>query len=642
MNYNINSKYFEILSHPIRFAILQSLDIKMSNFTEILKDVDPNDEIGSSKLIFHLKKLVDFHIIHKEDKIYSLSELGLKLLTIIQNFALEEEGEFKTNINTYDDTKEEISVVIKDIDISRKSDFPVIKRPDNLPLIVSVFEYYEGKNFDFMEENFTLLLPDPISNDIKPKDWISNFSKSLYPLLNQEKSKEWLIDRYLKLGYGTRGLQDYGLMDASTSVPPHITVFEKLSELLTMRGKAGLFAKTGMGKSRTALYMASYWSRKFKTPILFIQNPNLLNEADITKLESVLREKGAKSRNDPKLLLIIEDAHLAEDSQLEFLKKIIAEANNKTYSVFVSFTDIQTLVESSKMLNSNYDQIEYLKKELIPFEYAEILDLEHQWDLLKPYFLEWLKWVAADVLFDLLPKSPIREETDIFHSPWSFVVSLGFLQNTLKELQSNNMDNNLSLILYYSLAQIYIMRGERGVNLTNLVLMFRNYFGQELEESIGKEWEKYFINKLNSWILPDCRLLPPFQQVQNEKTLTRETQINFYHIEWAFKVCEILDKANCDNDINFNNLFENLFPVSFEVWNYISQNNEDSESFLPWLRESVKFDINNEGEIRLTSFKVKPEYVKTIKSFALKNEKIKNFKQPELVNWLFIKSVISL
>ena len=79
MNYSLSSKYFEILSHPIRFAILSSLDIRVCNFSEILKEVDPEDEIGSSKLNFHLKKLVDLNIIRKEEKSYSLSDLGLKL-----------------------------------------------------------------------------------------------------------------------------------------------------------------------------------------------------------------------------------------------------------------------------------------------------------------------------------------------------------------------------------------------------------------------------------------------------------------------------------------------------------------------------------------------------------------------------------
>ena len=156
MNYNINSKYFEILSHPIRFAILQSLDIKMSNFTEILKEVDSNDEIGSSKLNFHLKKLVDLHIIDKEDKMYSLSELGLKLLNVIQNFTLEEDVEEKQDDQLSEDIQEENSWLFKHVDISSKHDIPKIKRPDNLPLIVSVFEYYEGKNFEFMEENYSL------------------------------------------------------------------------------------------------------------------------------------------------------------------------------------------------------------------------------------------------------------------------------------------------------------------------------------------------------------------------------------------------------------------------------------------------------------------------------------------------------
>lgn len=640
MNFSLNSKYFEILSHPIRFAILKSLDIRMRNFSEILKDVDPDEEIGSSKLNFHLKKLVDMNILTKEDKAYSLSELGLKLLTVIQNFSFDDDQQSEESQKVSDTVEEENFVVKNNIIISKKKDLPIIKRPDNLPLIVSAFEYYEGKNYEFMEENYTLLLPDPIENKIKPKDWIKDFSESIYPLLNHNKSREWLIDRYLKLGYGTRGLQDYGLMDASVSVPPYKTTFDAIVELLSTRGKAGLYAKTGMGKSRTALYIASHWFRSYKTPVLYIQNPNFLNDTDFKNLEEFLRKNIVKTRSDPKILLIIEDAHLVDNNQMDSVRKLIAGANNKTYAIFLSFTDIQILKEETKGLNTNFEQIEYLKKELIPQEFSKILDLNQQWKLLRPYFFEWLKWVATDILFDLLPSSTIREKTEIFLSPWSFVVSLGFLEHSLKELLTH-VESNLPIILYYSLGQIYIMRGERGIDLNNLLSMFKNYYNKELVGLIGLEWEKYFISLLNSWTLPDNRLLPPFQQVQNERFLSKDTLINFYHIEWAYKACEDLDGLNKEGKIDFTSLFKQLFPVLFEIWEFSNNNGLSLKSFLFWLRNSIRFDINLEGEIRITSFKVDSQTKKLLNMFELSSEKLKNARPSEMVNWLFIKSVIS-
>ena len=81
------SNYFEVLSHPVRYSILKSLDFHMRNFGEILEDVSNFDvDIGSSKLNFHLKKLVDMGIITKTDKQYAISEFGLKFLSLIQNF----------------------------------------------------------------------------------------------------------------------------------------------------------------------------------------------------------------------------------------------------------------------------------------------------------------------------------------------------------------------------------------------------------------------------------------------------------------------------------------------------------------------------------------------------------------------------
>jgi DNA-binding HxlR family transcriptional regulator len=647
MAVTLTSKYFEILSHPIRFAILQNLNFKMRNFGEILQAVDFNEETGSSKLNFHLKKLIDFEIVSKEDKSYFLTELGFKLLALIQNFQdiNSSEPNQANNHKMSEVISEDFSESDKNEEInSKNNELPIIKRPDLLPAIVSVFEYFEGKNYDFMEKNYSLYLPEPISTEINPRIWIQNFSKSIFPLLNKEKSKEWLIDRYLKLGYGTRGLQDFGLMDASISVPPLSILFGTLIELLQMRGKAGLYGKTGMGKSRIALYIASYWIRRFKTHILYMQNPNYLSENDFQKLEGFLVEKNVTNRNDPRILVIIEDAHLINARQLENLKKIIAGANNKTYSIFVSFTDIQVINDTNKILNSNTRLIEDLKQELIPLEYAEILDLNNHWQTLRPYFREWLQWVATDILFDILPSIPKKEDhenTEKYYSPWSFVVSLGFLENSLKELQKLSTSNNLPLILYYSLAQIYIMRGERNINLDNLIHMIETNFKQELIQLIGNEWESQIINQLNAWTMPNSRLLPPFKHSQNNRTFSKETQIAFYHIKWAYKVCETLDTNHKSDEINFNEFFIHIFPTLFEIWKHIVQNDKNVDHFLFWLRETTKFDINSNGEIRITSFRPNSSHHKILQSFSITDNKLNIFKPSEMINWLFIKSVVN-
>ena len=80
----ISSKYFEILSHKIRYSILTFLDVHQKTYVEIMDGISSEEiEIRSNKLNFHLKKMVDEGIIVKNDKSYSLSELGMKLLSLL-------------------------------------------------------------------------------------------------------------------------------------------------------------------------------------------------------------------------------------------------------------------------------------------------------------------------------------------------------------------------------------------------------------------------------------------------------------------------------------------------------------------------------------------------------------------------------
>ncbi len=645
MSLPTTSNYFEILSHPVRYSILKALDINIRNFGEILKEISLENDIGSSKLNFHLKKLVDLEIIEKNDKLYSISDIGLKLLSLIHNFEiLEQHNEFEEYNNN--------STLVKS-DIKQKEEkesyslenllpednnqlLPLINRPSGLPLIFSMFEYFEGKNYDFMEEHYYLKLPEPITELIPPMVWIRNFSNNLESLLQNETSKDWLIDRLLKLGYGTRGLQDFGLMDASISVPPLQSLIDSILKLLSERGKVGLFAKTGMGKSRIALYLASYWIRTHETSILYLQNPNLLDDDDLKGLQRILLENIPKDRKSPGWLIIVEDAHLSDKAQSECLYKLISGASNKTYSILVSFTDIPLINNLNNSIDQTDEFIKNLKKELIPDEYSNLLDLDKHWLKLKPFFKEWLKWISADILIDYLPPLNFKENEKIYQSPWAFVVSLGFLKNSLKDLKNSILSNNFPLILYYSIAQIYIMRGERSLSLSILIKLLSNHFNYELEKVFGEDWIDKINLILNDWTLPAKRLLPPFKYTQNKKSLSRETMINFYHIQWANEACNYLDEIN-KNEINdYNQFFEKLFPFLKEIWSYLKFNG----TFTNWLRLYVGFDINNQGEIRLTNLRLNSDSLKILSSFKMPESRLKTLNQDQLVNWLFVKSII--
>ena len=60
-----SSKYFEILSHPIRYSILRYLNINVCSFSDIQVGLNSDHELISSKaqLCFHLRKMLDDKII---------------------------------------------------------------------------------------------------------------------------------------------------------------------------------------------------------------------------------------------------------------------------------------------------------------------------------------------------------------------------------------------------------------------------------------------------------------------------------------------------------------------------------------------------------------------------------------------------
>lgn len=81
---------FSILSHPIRMEILKRINIGTRTYSDL---VSIFDQIESSKVNFHLKKLIRSNIIVKIDKEYELSNLGFSLFKFLEKF------EFNRNLN---------------------------------------------------------------------------------------------------------------------------------------------------------------------------------------------------------------------------------------------------------------------------------------------------------------------------------------------------------------------------------------------------------------------------------------------------------------------------------------------------------------------------------------------------------------
>lgn len=634
-------KIFEVLSQKIRFDIVTQLEVSRKPFSELLACFEG---IRSNTFSFHIKKLVDSNLVRKRENNYELTEFGLTTLKFIEAY----ESDQKDYYHTYKVEEGIISpITTKYPDFTSTITLP--SRPEGLPPSIRTFELFQGKNSSFMTKNFFLPLPEPINKSLHPQSWIENFYKEINSLSKNEQAKEWLEDRLLKLAYGTRGLQDFGLMDASLSVPPLESTLNHLLETLLNRGKAGLFATTGMGKSRIMLYLASLWIRSFQTQVLFIDNPREMKDSEWNTLYEILSSNLPKNREDPHWLVIIEDVHLVSLKTLNTIKKLIADAGTQSWSILIAFTNSVIQYQSQLNLSSHefITSIEQLRLELQPLEISLYFDLNTIWPDWRPYFSEWIKWTALDVLVNLVPWTErVYESQSLkeYESPWAMVVSLGFLKAALMNFQKSVTENFFPLLLYSLISFLYVLRGEKNVTQSYLLSFLQKTLEEELSELYpNMKWEEEVQALIINWTNPLIRLLPPIKYKSSSGSLKKEIEISFYHQEWAREVCKILLSQQTEDVHNMVfKVFKSQIPTVYTIWIKIAHTDPKfKEDFLNWLRENTRFELNNEGQLVLVHLKLDPNQIQHLDESSLVLDKIDQLNQIQLLNWTFIKKVVS-
>ncbi|MHA2224600.1 MAG: DUF7347 domain-containing protein [Candidatus Hodarchaeales archaeon] len=634
-------KIFEILSQPLRFDIVKQLNISRKSFSELLACFEG---IKSNVFSFHLKKLVDSELIKKIDKNYELTDFGLVTLNFIEAY----ESDQTNYILERPEVETEIDPNELSVSTLKTELITLPSRPDGLPPSIRMLNLFRGKEAAYMNEHFSLPLPQPIDQSLHPQTWILQFNKDLNNLSTNIQARKWLEDRLLKLAYGTRGLQDFGLMDASISVPPLGSIISRLQESLLTRGKTGLFAATGMGKSRIMLYLASWWVRKFQAPVLFIEKPQEMTDIEWDTLYQVLLANYSQIEA-PRWLIIIEDVHLVSLDTLERIKKLITDAGTQSWSVLIAFTKSaihrtpQVAIDNREFITS----IEYLRIELQPLDMSLDLDLSTTWTEWRPYFVQWVKWVALDILVDLIPWANRSYEPKLmksYESPWGMVVSLGFLKVALTNLKNSVIDNIFPLVLYALLSQLYILRGEKDIKLSNLLTFLRLVLANELSELYQRSaWEDEVRGLIIHWTDPVIRLLPPLKYLSTTESLKKEKVISFYHQEWAQQVCKFLIHTET-NDVYpiALKVFKTLIPSVYSIWTKIQHKEQEFEvDFLSWLRENSRFELNDAGQLLIVHLKLVPSQIEHLEEFSLNEIQIDQLNQDQLLNWTFIKKVVS-
>ncbi|MHA2103333.1 MAG: DUF7347 domain-containing protein [Candidatus Hodarchaeales archaeon] len=632
-------QFFDLFSHRIRLSLIKSLNIGSRQFSELNQYVG---NIESSKLNFHLKKLINGNIIEKKNKNYNLTEFGLRALHFIETYEsgklIEWDEDEDIDIKELEVSTIKKEIIEPDLEISRLS------RPKGLPPAVRTIPLITGENIEKIGENFTLPLPEPIEDEMNSKTWIKQFIKPYKDLFTNAESNNWLQSRMLKLAYGTRGIRDYCILDSSLAVPPMKSFFDILSHTLESRGKAGFFAKTGMGKSRLILYLAHWWLKKNKTQVLLIDNPRDLIGSEWEKLISILSDNLSEGRGTPSWLLIIEDVHLTPHENFEFIRKIVSNSNPETWVTLIAFTEIP----SKKVLDSKIDQtISLIKEDVIPLEISSKVNLDEVWLDWRLYFHEWVQWVALDILIQQIPwkdQNWKNFDLDKYSSPWSFVVSLGFLKSALENLQSSVTDNIFPLTLYSLLAMVYILKEEQGIEREQLFVLIESSFSQDLEDLYSNNWKEEIKILLDTWVDPHNRLIPPFTYNPIKDRLKQEPVINFYHQRWASYVCEhfLTSKASSIYQSLMSFFRKSVLPV-YHLWQKVLEISPENEriDFLTWLRQNTRFEIYKTGEMILVYLNINKKQISSVKDFKLPDSLLNQLNETQLLNFSFIKSVIT-
>jgi hypothetical protein len=299
-------------------------------------------------------------------------------------------------------------------------------------------------------------------------------------------------------------------------------------------------------------------------------------------------------------------------------------------------------------LDSKIDNnIGLIKENVIPLEISSKVNLDEVWLDWRLYFHEWVQWVALDILIQQVPwKNQSWKDHDIdkYSSPWSFVVSLGFLKSALENLQSSVTDNIFPLTLYSLLAMVYILKEEQGIEREQLFVLIENSFSQDLEDLYSKDWKEEIKALLDTWVDPHNRLIPPFTYNPIKDRLKQEPVISFYHQRWASHVCEhFLTSESSSIYQSLMSFFrKSIFPI-YHLWQKILEISPENEKigFLTWLRNNTRFEIYKTGEMILVYLNITKKLLPGVKDFKLPDSSLDELNETQLLNLSFIKSVIS-
>ena len=426
-------------------------------------------------------------------------------------------------------------------------------------------------------------------------------------------------------------------MESNLSVPPINSFFINIVTNLQERSKFGLFCQTGMGKSRILLYLANWWiQQNSKNEVYIINSPLDISLDEWDEFYSFLKDQTTNNPSD-KLnpLIIIDDFHTLTKESYERIKKLISGSSHDTWKLIVAYTELNNVLTLNKNPNNIFFHFE-LREALRP--HLEIFNLTKIWPIWRNYFSEWLKWVREDVLKDkFLNVSVYNNHHNInsIGSPWSLVVSLGFLKKSLKETLIYQTENNFPAFVYGLISVFFALLNESKIPFTFLKSIISKYCAKFIN---NLNFENELIPLLKTFSNPLIRLLPPLEYESMENTIDKELLIPYHHLAW---VKESISIIRHNGDFDFLTLCDQILieflPTVYHVYQLTKQ---VDYSFCHWCIDNVRIKLLNKGDYLLTYLNINSsnDLLQSYKNLTKNN--ITGLTHSQLMNHSFIISVL--
>ncbi|TFF87128.1 MAG: TIR domain-containing protein, partial [Promethearchaeota archaeon] len=502
---------------------------------------------------------------------------------------------------------------------TRDREIQLIKK--DLPPFVQIFEWIESSVSEEVETAIkSLPLPDPLRIEKDPEEWIYDFQKPFNAIMKHPKAKKWLKRHFEKLAFGQRGLTSFCLLDAAISVPPLERVFNPLVEQIEQSWKVLLKAQTGTGKSRILTYLAHYWRKKHDRPVFYIDHPQGLTETDWKVWSHTLGKMLDRNTKYPPLF-IIEDLHRIKSDLRKSVISFISQASQTTYAIICTYT----ISNERDGDNQEKDNIKFWSNHLNKL-ISRVPRFDSYWNIWQPYFFVYLKWMAPTIFDKPIPnrwrtKISKKKIFETYKTPWSFVVGLGFLEQSFKNNILNKPNYPIEKAVYLLLHFLFILNQEKPIRVKE----YKKFLEKGMEGLIDKN-EYNNLNQNIADLLKVWRshkgganaLLPPCE-FEYEGFKMNSIQPVF-HQEWAKRVIKFLyeDNSNSNFKTTIDTILEKLYPKENKFWQELEYNKKPQD-FILWLIDSVKglseddYIIIQELRIFFTDLKIIPESLGVLK-----------------------------